>query len=348
MSISPTAELKSWCSIALVDIDYALMVIIPTKQDIETSELEDILDKVLGRVKVRRKMFSDEKGVLKVLCETRVMVDADKVPSEVSPGEDLESWTVVAYKETTDAAEDFNSKLNALLQAEGKTEEDLQALLAGKATPQATPQTPTEAILRAVGDLLDKTAKPQSESGSYRRLRIFSGVIPTPVSEEPFDHWVEQANLMVEESESNDKEKRRRIFESLKGPALEIFKAVRLSDPDVSPKGCIKALEGAFGTAESGEDLYFSFRLMQQQEGEKLSDFLRRLERSLTKVVQRGGLQDKSIDQARVEQLLRGAVKADLMLIQLRLRERRTTPPTFLELLNEIHKEEEYEPPETD
>ena len=98
--------------------------------------------------------------------------------------------------------------------------EDVQALL----TPQ--PVSPTEAILHAVVDLFNKSAKPSVESGGYRRLRIFSGTVPTPAGEEQFDHWLEQAYLMVEESEGSAKYKRRRIMESLKGPALEVIKAV--------------------------------------------------------------------------------------------------------------------------
>ncbi|KAL7837384.1 hypothetical protein SRHO_G00270950 [Serrasalmus rhombeus] len=94
---------------------------------------------------------------------------------------------------------------------------------------------------------------------------------------------------------------------------------------------------------ESGEDLYFAFRMMRQQHGERLSEFLKRLERALTKTVQRGGLPATSVDKVRVEQLLRGAVDSDLMLLQLRLRERKNNPPSFLKLLNEIKDEEEFE-----
>lgn len=82
---------------------------------------------------------------------------------------------------------------------------------------------------------------------------------------------------------------------------------------------------------------------MQQQSGEKLSDFLRRLEESLGKVVQRGGLSPGYADKARLEQLLRGALASDLMLVNLRLRERKGKPSTFLQLLKEIRTEEEYE-----
>jgi len=67
---------------------------------------------------------------------------------------------------------------------------------------------------------------------------------------------------MVEETDGSDKDKRRKIMESLKGPALEVIKVIRLSDPDVTPVKCLEALESAFGLAESVDDLYFSFRLL--------------------------------------------------------------------------------------
>src|SRR4029434_3354355 len=98
-----------------------------------------------------------------------------------------------------------------------------------------------------------------------------------------------------------------------------------------------------FGSAESGDDLYFAFRLMKQREGEKLSEFLRRLEHALLRVVEKDGLLNACVDKARVDQLLRGAVASDLMLVNLRLRERKSNPPTFLQLLKEIRMKEEYE-----
>ncbi|XP_028254301.1 uncharacterized protein LOC114429891 [Parambassis ranga] len=69
----------------------------------------------------------------------------------------------------------------------------------------------TEAILRAVSDLLDKT-KASSDHGAYHRLRTFSGLLPTPAGEEQFEHWIGQARLMVEESDCSLREKRRRKY----------------------------------------------------------------------------------------------------------------------------------------
>lgn len=76
---------------------------------------------------------------------------------------------------------------------------------------------------------------------------------------------------------------------------------------------------------------------------EKLSDFLRRLEQLLDRVVQRGGLHADCADKVRLEQLLRGAIASDMMLVNLRLRERKDKPPSFLQLLKEIGTKEEYE-----
>ena len=332
-------KLKKWCRGEDIEEEYALLTVVPPATEI--ADIETVLQtiKCLGRVRVRGRTFSDTENKVLVLCQCKEKVMAEEVPKEVLASEGEQTWPIITVFDAPSPESDFNTKLRTLLQEEGKTYDDVQAMF----TESQPTSSSAESLIRAVTDLLDKTSKPAGEGGGYRRLRVFSGIVPTPAGEEQFDHWLEQAYLMVEESEGSDKDKRRRIMESLKGPALELLKAVRLSDPDASPENCLDALESAFGLAESGDDLYFSFRLMQQQSGEKLSDFLRRLERALAKVVQRGGLSAYNMDRARVDQLLKGAVNADLMLLQLRLRERQANPPKFLDLLREIRKEEEYE-----
>uniref|UniRef100_A0A672FVX5 Gypsy retrotransposon integrase-like protein 1 n=1 Tax=Salarias fasciatus TaxID=181472 RepID=A0A672FVX5_SALFA len=112
-----------------------------------------------------------------------------------------------------------------------------------------------------------------------------------------------------------------------------------MTEPDAGPHDYIEAIESIFGTVESGEELYLSFRSLHQQPGESLSDFLRRLERSLVKVVQAGGLPVSSANKARIEQLIKGST-SELMLLQLKIRERKDNPPTFLNLLREVIEEE--------
>lgn len=313
-------ELKDWCRREELDDAHSLMVLIP--EDVANAQIEEALGtiKALGRVRVRGRTVSLKLDSHRVLCECKETVDPTKVPPELLPEGKMKKWMIViAYESPTPS-----SPLKSLLEEPPES---------GSA----------ESIIRAVGDLLTKMGTPSGDNSSYRRLRVFSGTLPTPVGEESLEHWLEHARLMVEESECSPKEKRRRIMESLKGPALAVVKAVRTADPEVSPARCLEAIESAFGSAETGEDLYFAFRLLQQQPKEKLSDFLRRVELSLTKVVRRGGLPTSRADRARVEQLLRGAIHSDMMLVQLKLRERKENPPSFLELLSEIRSEEEYE-----
>ncbi|KAI5615219.1 hypothetical protein C0J50_8776 [Silurus asotus] len=255
-------ELKGWCRGEALDETRALMVISP--DDVSVSDVEDTLQKVKswGRVRVRGRIFSLQHNNYMVLCECKETVGGESVPSEIVPDTGGEPWPIIRADECTQKdVPGFNQKLAGLLQAEGKTLDDLRTFFLG----EEPASNQTEAILRAVSDLLDKTSKPSSEHVSYRRLRFFSGTLPTPAGEEQFDHWLEQARVMVEECDCSFKEKKRRLMESLRGPALELVKAVRASNPDVSPEDCIEALEHAFGTAETGDDLYFAFRSLQQQ-----------------------------------------------------------------------------------
>ena len=281
---------------------------------------------------------SSKEGLYKtsslVLCECCETIDPARVPSDVLPTDGAHAWKIVVVRDTEPVPDDFSEKLRKLLLDEGKSMSDVQALLS------PFPTSSPEAVIRAVGELLEKATKRSNDFTAYKRLRVFSGVIPTPAGEETMENWIEQAKLMIAESDCAEKEKRKRIVESLKGPALEIIKAVRLSNSDARASEYLVALESAFGTSESGEDLYFAFRLLRQNSGEALSEFLRRMETSMTKVVPRGGLQAAQVDRVRIEQLLRGAVESDMMLLKLRLRERKGSPPTFLTLLNEIREEE--------
>lgn len=331
-------ELLDWCNDALVQPDHALLLLdVPANAAIAFIEGTIETVKIFGRVRVRSSKEGPSKTSLLVLCECREKIDPSRVPTEVLPRDGDPPWKIVVVRDKESGPDDFSAKLRKLLQDEGKSMTDVQALLS------PFPTSSPEAVIRAVGELLEKTTKHSSDSTAYKRLRVFSGVVPTPAGEETMENWIEQAKLMIAESDCAEKEKRKRIVESLKGPALEIIKAVRLSNGDASASEYLVALESVFGTSESGEDLYFTFRLLRQNSGEALSEFLRRMEKSLTKVVQRGGLQPAQVDRVRIEQLLRGAVESDLMLLKLRLRERKESPPTFLKLLNEIREEEENE-----
>ncbi|KAL4008319.1 hypothetical protein ACER0C_002171 [Sarotherodon galilaeus] len=296
------AQLRHWCKGEGLNPSHAILLKdVPEDTEIEVIERTLQLIKVLGRVKVRGRMYDPQSKCLNVLCECREKVNTKAIPLDILADGSNSPWRIIGHLEEDDA------------------------------------------IIRAVGDLLQNTSRPASDHSSYRRLRTFSGVIPTPPGEEQLENWILQARLMIEEYDRPDREKKIRIMESVKGPALEILQAVRFNNPEATPQEYIEVIENTFDTPETGEELYFAFRMLCQHRGEKLSEFLRRMERSLSKVVKKGGLSPALIDKARLDQLIKGATGSDLMLLSLRLRERKDNPPTFLQLLNEVRIEEEHE-----
>uniref|UniRef100_A0A3P9IZE6 Uncharacterized protein n=1 Tax=Oryzias latipes TaxID=8090 RepID=A0A3P9IZE6_ORYLA len=206
-------ELKRWCRGEGLEEVKTLMIMAP--EEVETAEIEETIQtvKCLGRVRVRGRMFHPTQNCVMVLCECKEDCN-ENVPPEVFHAGSETSWPIITLSEAP-APRDFSFKLKALMDAEGKTMNDIKGLL-----PESVPQISAH--------------KPQPEGG-YRRLRLFFGNMPVPPNEEPFDQWLEQAWLMVEESEGTEKEKRRRLMESLKGPALEIAKSIREADPEANP-----------------------------------------------------------------------------------------------------------------
>lgn len=319
MAHSPTpqlvSELQKWCEEVGVDPANALILSgVPTEAAVADVVVSLECVKVLGRVRYKLRAFVSHCDV--ILCECQNLVDPKTAPPEICPINGGTPWKVTLLTPTPapPAPEDFTLKLMSLLQDEGKSLADLQPLLE-KSTPAQSDPT---SIIRAVGELLEKTMRPPPEN----RLSVFSGVMPTPSGEETLENWLGQAHLMLAECDGTSKEKKKRIVESVRGPAFEIIQAVRCNDPDARPEEYLAALENAFGITKSGEDLYFAFRSMQQKSGERLSDYLRRLEKALSKAIQKGGLSPTARNRARVEQLLRGAApEFDILILQLRLKE---------------------------
>lgn len=330
-------ELIDWCEGLGVNPSHAFVLSgVPT--DLDVSDIEELAQtvKVFGRVRVRDEKYYSYMQSKIVLCECRQPVNPDHTPPEIRPASGEIPWKIILL--TPRESEQFSDKFRKLLQEEGKTMDDVRALFSKDPLQGSSP----DSIIRAVGDLLEKTMRPSSDANAFRRLRTFSGTIPTPPGEESLEHWLSHAQLIVEECSCSNREKRTRIVGSLKGPALDIIQAVRINDPDATPTDYLKALENAFGTPESGEDLYFAFRSMQQKSGEKLSDFLQRLERSLRGVLHREGISPKRKDQVRVEQLIRGSkemksnsseiqeLKAEIKVLTAKLKKRDSEPETKL------------------
>ncbi|XP_063797792.1 paraneoplastic antigen Ma2 homolog [Pseudophryne corroboree] len=176
--------------------------------------------------------------------------------------------------------------------------------------------------------------------GSYRRLRIFSGIVPVPTGEEPYESWKEAAVQQAEEWQCPDKIKRQRVVESLRGPAMGIIQAARRSNPNATLETYLEALDYAYGTMEDVGDLLSRLHHTFQESGEKLSAYVIRIDKLLYKIVEKKGITREEVDKSRMRQVLRGALTTDPVAQKLRCSGKREPPPGFNEILKEIKQEE--------
>lgn len=181
-------QLKHWCKGEGINLQNAVLVK-DVPEDTQTDFIEETMQtiKALGRVKVRGRMYDPQCQALTVLCECREKVNTKAIPLDVLPGGSDVPWRIFGPSE-----EEHVSTEEQIRDAE----QEEQQVPGPAFTLQAS--TP-EAIIRAVGDIMQRTSKPTSDSNLYRRLRIFSGVIPTPPGEEQLDNYIEQARLTIEE-----------------------------------------------------------------------------------------------------------------------------------------------------
>ncbi|XP_069836043.1 paraneoplastic antigen Ma1 homolog [Dendropsophus ebraccatus] len=200
-------------------------------------------------------------------------------------------------------------------------------------------ETPTTYVLVAAMErLVGQFAKMNPEE-NYRRLRTFSGLVPTPAGEEGYETWRDVALQYLEEWQCSDAVKRQRIVESLKGPAMEIVQAAWRGKPQVTSQDYMTALEDAFGSPEDATDLLYKLRITYQEAGEKMSDYLYRLDKLIYRVVSKGGLDSKEVDNCRLDQMLRGALTNDPIAQRLRCTDRDKIPlPLSISCLSKFGK----------
>uniref|UniRef100_A0A8C3HW17 CCHC-type domain-containing protein n=1 Tax=Chrysemys picta bellii TaxID=8478 RepID=A0A8C3HW17_CHRPI len=279
----------------------------------------------LSKCKMRGRMFVREEGAFAVLCELTSAVDPLQVPGTITV-EDGE-WTVI----TTGSQP-----------SPGKTLADMPGLLGlDPGVPHRETAPSPDEWVKALGQALEKVMPPHPESSPYRKLRLFSGG-PTPIpGEEAFETWLENTTEMLQEWVVPDAEKRRRLVECLRGPALDVIRTLKLSNPGVKVKDCLEALDHAFGRTEGSDDVYCKFLNARQQKGEKVSAYIQRLEKLLQKAIMRGAVAVEQMDLTRLAQIVRGIQYQNPILLHLRLRERQDNPPSYSRLIKEVREEEE-------
>lgn len=169
------------------------------------------------------------------------------------------------------------------------------------------------------------------------KLRAFSGKIPRPSHEPDYDTWRSSVDLILADPTISDLQRSRRILESVLPPASDIVKHV---SPTSLPVTYLELLDSAYGTVQDGDELYAKFLDTFQNAGEKPSAYLQRLQVALNSAVRRGGVLSCDVDKHLLAQFCRGCWD-NALLAELQLKQRKTNPPSFAELLLLLRTEED-------
>ncbi|KAF7704256.1 hypothetical protein HF521_021328, partial [Silurus meridionalis] len=194
-------------------------------------------------------------------------------------------------------------------------------------------------LVGAINSLVQKcnVATP-AEGPSYRKLRTFSGITPTPSGEDEYEAWAEQTTHLLEEWQCSDNIKKQRLVECLRGPAADIVRFEKITNPTASSGDYLSALETAFGTTESAADLMVRFRSTFQHESEKLSAYILRLDKLLHSVLRKRGIKLSEMNQLRMQQIIRGALPTDMVALRFRMTHKLCDPFSFTDLLKEVRE----------
>ncbi|XP_067400773.1 paraneoplastic antigen Ma1 homolog [Emydura macquarii macquarii] len=338
-------KLMSWCKEVGVPPSRAIIL---GKVPIDTEDA--VIYQALGTVKIFGKTIiygrhrDSNNQTVSVLVRVAAELDPQCVPPEVGIVDEIGPWPVflpgTAPQEQAMSAgtPDFMTKLDAWLQQEGKTLEDVRAIV----TPESTPPAATnEGLITVLGQLVERCTRQPYEGVGYRKLRFFSGIKPTPAGEDDFESWMDQATQMMEEWQCPDNIKRQRLAESLRGPASDVIRSLRTSNPAAGAMEYLHALDDIYGTTESGEELYLRFRSTYQEDGEKLSQYICRLDKLLHRVLVKKGILDTRVNQVRMEQVLKGACPGNLIALKLQLSNSLQNPPSFSSLVRDVREEED-------
>ncbi|OCT72057.1 hypothetical protein XELAEV_18035034mg [Xenopus laevis] len=177
-------------------------------------------------------------------------------------------------------------------------------------------------VLAQVGENLRQLAY----NSNYKRLKIFSGVEPTPPGEETFEVWRDSALTAVADWPGSGPALCCKIQECLQGPALDLIKLHREVCPQDGPEKLIELLEYTYGPVEDEMEMLYKFQSCMQKDKELL--------------VCRRIIATDHVDSMRLKQLFQGALSMYPIAVMLRSFHRGKKEPTYQKLIQEIRREE--------
>lgn len=194
-------------------------------------------------------------------------------------------------------------------------------------------------VQRYVVEHIVKSEDTVMHTRSSHRLRVFSGRVPRPQHEVDYDTWRSGADLIMKDPAISEMQRSRLILDSLLPPAADIVKHL---SPDLSADIYIKQLDSACGIVQDGEELYAKFMDTLQDAGEKPSTYLQRLQVALNLAVRRGGASESEVSKHLLNQFCRGCWD-NTLISELQLKQKKSSPPSFAELLLLLRTEEDRE-----
>lgn len=335
-----TDKIIAWCNDKLISVEHSL-VLSQVPPDTPEADVYRVLDTVkgIGKTKLRDRRRDDSGQHECLLVEATVQLSKITVPPKVGIVDEIGPWSVqvvstMPHSHVTDKGDDFQAKLISFLQQEGKSLADIPNV----ASP---PSTLNAELVGAINSLVQKChIAPSVEAHGYRKLRTFSGMIPTPSGEDEYDVWAEQTSHILEEWQCSDSFKKQKLVECLRGPASDIVRFVKIGNPSATSGDYLSALETAFGNTESASDLLVRFKSTFQENEEKLSAYILKLDKLLHVVLRKKGIEYSDMNRLRIQQIIRGALPNDMVALRLRMTHKLREPPSFAELLKEVREEE--------
>ncbi|XP_063785790.1 paraneoplastic antigen Ma2-like [Pseudophryne corroboree] len=333
-------DIYSWCRSKGVDVQKSVSILGNFVDVIE----DDIINEIKKMYGMKQPHIVDKwKDVNDELCAILIsndnQLDASVIPANILieriPGRRLQvRWPVDKY---VDEGEKAKMKVHS------KVESTSAGCFHNTSNTSEETSMGEVKIDPQVENVMDKVVSHFERwhyEGGYRRLRIFSGVIPVPTGEESYDVWREAAVQHSEEWRCPEHIKKQKIVESLRGPAMGIIHATRRSNSQATFKDYFEALDYSFGTLEDVGDLLSRLNQTYQEPTETLTSYIYRLDKIIYKLLDKGGINPPEIDTMRLKYILRGAMTTNPVAQRLRCNLSRDPPPTLGELIREVKLEE--------
>ena len=361
---------RRWCAALGVEERHACVLLGVGARVQEDGVLRGLSEvKALGSVRIIARRFEFETGTDSVLLQTSEDVTGAELPAEIDVPGEAGPWRLLSVGAGLPAEIDVPGeaghwrvqRVGAELPAEIDVPGEAghwrrQGVCEGRATAHLAESSGEE---EKEGSEMERLARPRATEtgasfdwaaaltslarrveGPRQRIRVFSGSVPTPEGEEDYETWIDHTSQLLSEWQGSDEEKRQRLVESLRGEAASVVRGVRVSQPSATLDDYLRALESAFGLIGSDWALIGEVQNLYQEQGETLSAYLFRLERRLRGLQRRGILHGARVDQFRIDQVCRGGLPGDKVVWGLWQSYKARDPPTFIQLLSEVRRDE--------